>query len=195
MSQGRPTAIHENCYDTEAIQIIAQRPDNPKQPVILQNFFPWVIQLAHVQNQFCGILCRIESVEARLDALATLDAALMKWRDGIPLEFRPEQEILAQHDVHPIIAFLHLEYYNMLRALHWACITSVPSNASILKAHSNPRIQASDVICLSAARQFVKVLYEYALRPSHICFLVYANLHSLADKASHPHVTAPKLVP
>lgn len=179
MSQGRPTAIHEHCYDTEAIQVIPQRPDCPNQAVILQNFFPWIIQLAHVQNKFCGILCRIESVEARLDALATLDAALMKWRDAIPLEFRPEQEILAQHDVHPIVAFLHLEYYNMLRALHWACITSVPSNASILKTHPNPRIQASDIICLSASRQFVKVLYEYVFRVSCL-----AMLHILTFVAS-----------
>lgn len=164
MSQGRPTAIHEHCYDTEPIQVISQRPDSPTQPMIIRNFFPWIIQLAHVQNQFCGILCRIESVEARLNALAALDEALMNWKDGIPLEFRPEQEILAQHDVLPIVAFLHLEYYNMLRALHWACITSVPSNASMLKAHPNPRIQSSDVICLSASRQFVKVLYEYALQ-------------------------------
>jgi hypothetical protein len=166
MSQGRPTAIHEHCYDTEPVQVTLQREDCPSQTLVLQNFFPWIIQLAHVQNQFCGILCRVESVEARLDALATLDEALMKWRNAIPLESRPEQEILVQHDVYPIVAFLHLEYYNMLRALHWACITSVPSNASILKTHPNPRIQASDIICLSASRQFVKVLYEYGLRPS-----------------------------
>jgi hypothetical protein len=191
MSQGRPTAVSDLSYDTEAFPIIKQQSNTTDMYLSSTIVFAWKVKLAQIQSHFCGALCRAETGAQRANSLAALDEALMKWRDDIPFEIRPEQEILVNSDSYRPVAILHLDYYNTLRALHWASITSFPMTDPTLKAHLNRRMRSSESICLNAARSFVKVLNEYDdpfIEPE--C----ANFRSMVEESADMCIFALRLV-
>lgn len=139
-------------------------------------FFSWKVALAQIQARFCNVIHSSYTGAEQVDALAELDHALVKWRDNIPLEFRPEQEMLVYRDVdaYRIVAVLHLEYYNILRALHWICITFRSNADDTFQNHPNHRIRSSEIIQLFAARSFIKVLNRYAYSIKSHRILIHA---------------------
>ena len=135
--------------------------------MMASKLYCWKAKLAQIQNRFCGVLNRHESVTTRLEAFDDIDKSLMKWRDDIPIECRPEQEILDFQNASKLIAWLHLEYFDLMRSLHWASITCVPASENAAGAHLSLRLCASEAICLASARSFIKILNEYSyLHPS-----------------------------
>ncbi|KAH8803571.1 fungal-specific transcription factor domain-containing protein [Xylogone sp. PMI_703] len=160
LALGRPTALPDSDHDAELFPLDLPDQTLPNKTAITANIYCWKVTLARIQNRFCCVLNRDDSMGSMVEALVRLDSALMKWRDEIPLEYRPQQEILAQDDTYHLVALLHLEYYNMVRALHWALITAVPAKGDMMEDSSNPRIYARETICLSAARSFVKTLND-----------------------------------
>ncbi|KAJ9659582.1 hypothetical protein H2198_002995 [Neophaeococcomyces mojaviensis] len=145
LTQGRPTAITEGTYDADLEAIDALSLGLTDSAHIAPNLYVWRVTLAQIQNRLCSLVNRRETVTVRLDTLADIDQALNKWRDNIPSECRPEQEILVGHDIYQLVALLHLEYFNN-------------RNKSLAETHPSPRIRSSEAICLNAARSFVKTL-------------------------------------
>jgi hypothetical protein len=95
------------------------------------------------------------------------DGELEDWKDGIPLEFRPEHDIKASHT--PLIlqvAVLHLGYYNCLTTIHRMSVhhgywTSRLSNFAIQGLNArplNPRVFMSAQLCVQAARASIHLL-------------------------------------
>ncbi|KAH7417766.1 fungal-specific transcription factor domain-containing protein [Cadophora sp. MPI-SDFR-AT-0126] len=162
MTQARPTAVSNSMYDTELTHPDLQHHTSPPLAAMASNLYTWRIKLAQIQNSFCGILNRSETIVARLDSLAELDTTLTSWRDEIQIDCRPEQEILVHNSVYPFIALLHLEYFNIMRAIHWAVMTGLPAKEYDANTHPSVRIRASEAICLGAARSFVKTLNNVA---------------------------------
>lgn len=162
MAHGRPTASSNSSHDTAPLPLDLEYDDIPELHRGAAQLYRWKCELARIQNLFCDVLNRHEPVASRVDALAHIDEALTRWRDLIPLECRPEHAILAPTEVYPLIALLHLEYHDFLRALHWACITSVPANDNAIERHPNPRIRAGEMICLLASRSLIRTLNELA---------------------------------
>lgn len=164
LTQGRPTAITSTDFNVDSPQHFFKHslPQDPASHGALPpNIYRWRLGLAHLQHDFCGLFDRADSLSARLSLLAKLDAGLAHWRDGIPVELRPEQEILCAENDYDDVVLLHLEYANMLRTIHWGSITAIPANCKELNFHSNPRIRASESICLSAAVSYVNILNRY----------------------------------
>ena len=118
----------------------------------------WNVKFSRILNRFCAVLNGPETIMSRLDQLDEIDTALLRWRDEIPMEYRPEQENQAPHHVYHFVAFLHLEYFNLLRAIHWSSLISVQANRDTAAKHRSPRIRASEGICLAAARSFITTL-------------------------------------
>lgn len=106
----------------------------------------------------------------RLKSIGRLDAELTRWRDAIPLGYRPESEIVClKHQFTPVV-MMHFGYYNCLGAIHRASIhhrswTSVPGKESSSEVHDgenlNPRVYLSSALCLEAARNVVGLLKHY----------------------------------
>jgi hypothetical protein len=162
MTQGRPTAVSESTSDVDLIPIHGSLSDAlDSEMIIWASLFLWKVKLAHIQNKLSGLLNRPASVFTRLDGLVELDEALLEWRDTLPLECRPDQEILVSQSLHLNIAMLHLDYFNLMRAVHWASMTSIPAQNNAGGKHSNPRIRSSESICLAAIRSFIKTLNRY----------------------------------
>ncbi|KAF2032400.1 hypothetical protein EK21DRAFT_87258 [Setomelanomma holmii] len=102
-----------------------------------------------------------------LNTIGELDRELEEWKDGIPLEFRPEHDIKASHT--PLIlqvAVLHLGYYNCLTTIHRMSVhhgywTSRLSNFAIQGLNArplNPRVFMSAQLCVQAARASIHLL-------------------------------------
>ena len=102
-----------------------------------------------------------------LNTIGELDKELEEWKDGIPLDFRPEHDIKASHTpliLHVVV--LHFGYYNCLTTIHRMSIhhgfwTNRLSNYAIqgLNAKAlNPRVFASAALSVSAARASIHLI-------------------------------------
>jgi hypothetical protein len=141
---------------------LLRNPDSPDDgtPRPAAEIYYWHVKLAQIENSFCNLFSSAQTVTDRVDEVANLDTALGKWRDEIPMEYRPDQEILADHDMYQHIAMIHLQYFNILRAIHWTLLSSVQHHGFTPNSHSNPRIRSGEAICVASARSFIKILNE-----------------------------------
>jgi len=130
------------------------------EPLLAFNIFFWHVGLARIKNRFCNLFSGQVPETPLADEVSELDRSLTRWRDAIPLEYRPDQEILAPTKFYPFIAVLHLHYFNMMSSMHWTLLASAERGQFALNEHDNPRIRASEGISVSSARSFIKVLNE-----------------------------------
>ncbi|KAL4781495.1 fungal-specific transcription factor domain-containing protein [Aspergillus varians] len=102
-----------------------------------------------------------------LNTIGELDRELEEWKDGIPVDFRPEHDIKATHTpliLHVVV--LHFAYYNCLTTIHRMSVhhgywTSRLSNYAIQGLNArplNPRVFLSAVLCVSAARASINLI-------------------------------------
>lgn len=136
-----------------------------------------------------------------LKTIGDLDRELEEWKDGIPIDFRPEHEIKASHTplmLHVVV--LHFAYYNCLTTIHRMSIhhgfwTSRLSDLALrgLNAKAiNPRVFSSGVLCVQAARASIKLL-DYIPQGDYACvwlilyFPVSALVTLFANVIQHPH--------
>lgn len=112
-----------------------------------------------------------------LNNIGELDRELEEWKDGIPADFRPENEIKASHT--PLIihvVMLHFAYYNCLQTIHRMSVhhgywTSRLSNYAIQGLNArplNPRVFSSATICVQAARSTIQLL-KYIPQGDYAC--------------------------
>lgn len=119
--------------------------------------FAWSYSLSQINNHFCNVLQSKQSVVSRLEGIAQVDRRLVAWRDSIPAAFRPDSVIVVTPERYAHVLLLHLDYSNLLRAVHLAVITMRPA-LGINTERLPRRLQASEVLCVDAARSFVKSL-------------------------------------
>jgi len=102
-----------------------------------------------------------------LNTIGELDKELEDWKEGIPLDFRPEHEIKASHT--PLVLHvvtLHFAYYNCLTTIHRMAVhhgiwTSRLSNYAIQGLNArplNPRVFSSATLCVQAARESINLV-------------------------------------
>lgn len=117
----------------------------------------WSYSLNQINNNFCNVLQSKQSVVSRLEGIAQVDRRLVAWRDSIPAAFRPDSIIVVTPERYTHVLLLHLDYSNLLRAVHLAAITLRPALGNNTERLPR-RLQASEILCLEAARSFVKSL-------------------------------------
>lgn len=102
-----------------------------------------------------------------LNTIGELDKELEEWKEGIPIDFRPEHEIKAAHTplmLHVVV--LHFSYYNCLTTIHRMSVhqgywTNRLSNYAIQGLNArplNPRVFSSAAVCVSAARATIHLI-------------------------------------
>lgn len=119
--------------------------------------FAWSYSLSQINNHFCNVLQSKQSVVSRVEGISHVDRRLVAWRDSIPAAFRPDSVIVVTPERYAHVLLLHLDYSNLLRAVHLAVITMRPA-LGINTERLPRRLQASEVLCVDAARSFVKSL-------------------------------------
>ncbi|KAJ9607642.1 hypothetical protein H2200_007720 [Cladophialophora chaetospira] len=165
MAEGRPPAAWEEDCDVEILPLYSVSTTNNEEDSddVLSALYIRRIRMAQMENRFCRVLSRRETMIDKLGAIAEIDKTLIEWRDGLPNDYRPEQEILVRQDTYQIVALLHLKYFSLMRAIHWVSIDcSLGSgDESTAGQYLHPRLRASEAICLGAARAFINVLNKY----------------------------------
>ncbi|KAI9664103.1 MAG: hypothetical protein M1821_007594 [Bathelium mastoideum] len=124
-----------------------------------------------------------------LNTIGELDRELEEWKDGIPLDFRPEHEIKASHTpliLHVVV--LHFAYYNCLTTIHRMSVhhgywTSRLSNYAIQGLNArplNPRVFSSAALCVSAARASIHLI-KYIPQGDYDCvwLIIYYPVSAL----------------
>ncbi|KAF2229799.1 hypothetical protein EV356DRAFT_493112 [Viridothelium virens] len=120
-----------------------------------------------VYKQLYSVKASKQSDGELLNTIGELDRELEEWKDGIPLDFRPEHEIKASHTpliLHVVV--LHFAYYNCLTTIHRMSVhhgywTSRLSNYAIKGLNArplNPRVFSSAALCVSAARASIHLI-------------------------------------
>ncbi|KAF2249243.1 hypothetical protein BU26DRAFT_564900 [Trematosphaeria pertusa] len=147
-----------------------------------------VIQ-SHVYRRLYSTKASKQTDGELLNTIGELDKELETWKDGIPLEFRPEHDIKASHT--PLIlqvAVLHLGYYNCLTTIHRMSVhhgywTSRLSNFAIQGLNArplNPRVFMSAQLCVQAARASIHLLkYIPKGDPSCVWLIIYFPVTAL----------------
>jgi hypothetical protein len=144
---------------------------------------------SHVYRRLYSVRASKQTDGELLNTIGELDKELETWKDGIPLEFRPEHDIKASHT--PLIlqvAVLHLGYYNCLTTIHRMSVhhgywTSRLSNFAIQGLNArplNPRVFMSAQLCVQAARASIHLLkYIPKGDPSCVWLIIYFPVTAL----------------
>lgn len=102
-----------------------------------------------------------------LNTIGDLDRELEEWKDGVPAEFSPDNELSTTSQnkiIHVVI--LHFAYYNCLTTIHrmsihhgyWTSRLSNYALAGLSARPLNPRIFSSAALCVSAARSSINLI-------------------------------------
>ena len=126
--------------------------------------YRWSSKLSQIQHRFCNVTNQASTTVSLLNELGNIDRALLSWCHDVPMDCRPGEEIVSSGNTGQLLVSLHLDYFNMVRAVHWASLTCAHAKRSVVASHPNPRIRGSEAICLSAARSFIKTLNELSSR-------------------------------
>jgi hypothetical protein len=156
--------------DEDGIQI--QRYDGS----LTYGIFRYQVQLARLESRIHSDLysARAQNRPAldRLRTVGELDKALLEWRDALPEDIQPEKPIKYHEDHILPIVMMHFAYFNCLTTIHRVSIhhgswTSSHLSQSKDAPHDqnlNPRVYASQSICLAAARQSIELLRQVELK-------------------------------
>ncbi|KAI9742588.1 MAG: hypothetical protein M1818_003729 [Claussenomyces sp. TS43310] len=168
IQSGRPSVIHDQDVGVALPKegtCIARFPSGRRKFDTFINGAKLAIIESRVYDELYSIKSRTRSVLQRLTSVATLDAELQKWRESIPIEIRPEHEIFCDEQQLMPVMVLHYSYYNCLTAIHRVSIyhglwTSEPAGEELvgLNLDLNPRVYASEEICVAAARNVIYIL-------------------------------------
>ncbi|KAI9824149.1 MAG: hypothetical protein M1826_007463 [Phylliscum demangeonii] len=154
-----------------------------------------------VYTQLYAVKASRQSDGELLQTIGRLDRELEDWKNGIPIDFRPEYEIKASHT--PLILHvvtLHFAYYNCLTTIHrmsihhgyWSSRLSDYAIKGLNARPLNPRVYSSAALCVAAARASISLLP--AIPPGDcacvwlvLYFPVSALVTLFANILQHPH--------
>ena len=145
------------------------------------NLFRLMCTFAQIQSRVYKSLYSVrasrQSDGELLNTIGDLDDQLEKWKDSIPIDFRPEHEIKAAHTpliLHVVV--LHFAYYNCLTTIHRMSVhhgywTSRLSDYAIQGLNArplNPRVFMSAALCVNAARTSIGLI-RYIPQGDYAC--------------------------
>lgn len=180
---GRPGTLADDDWNTD---LPAENPPDGYGIVEIpgkgkMNYFrqlcKFCIIIGKVYNKLYTVKASRQSDGELLDVIGELDQELEDWKDEIPLEFRPEHEIVAPDEATVLnVVMLHFSYYNTLATIHRMSIhhgywTSRLSDYAIKGLNVRPlnaRVYSSAAICVSAARAMINLL-KYIPPQDHSC--------------------------
>lgn len=167
MTQGRPASVTPLSFDMELTPVPLRERPLPTTAISpsASDVYTWISKLSQIQHRFCNVTNQTSTTSSLLNELGNIDTALLSWCRDVPMDCRPGEEILTPGHTGHLVTSLHLDYFNMVRAVHWASLICAQAKKDVLTSHPNPRIRGSEAICLSAARSLVKTFNEYVPTP------------------------------
>lgn len=166
---GRPSIIND---DDIAIDLPPKKPGLMRSPsgAKVYDIFQDQITLAIIGSRICSELysasSQTKSEADRMRILGKLDDHLQRWRDAIPLEIRPEHPLKCPGEQFVSVVMMHFIYLDLVILLHRLSShqgSSKDIDATEIKSDEqrtrlNPRVYASRLLCLAAARRSIRLL-------------------------------------
>ncbi|KAJ5513819.1 hypothetical protein N7463_003371 [Penicillium fimorum] len=156
LCEGRPTGTSSDKTDAMIEPLTVQECPDDCELAPGPMIYVWHTTLACLVNQLADITGREKGASERLCCLAELDMKLIAWRDAIPLEYRPEQENLAPIQLRHHISWLYVQFFNVLRTLHWTSMLLTHRRDETFPTDRYPRLQSSEAICVASARSLIR---------------------------------------
>ncbi|KUL81460.1 hypothetical protein ZTR_09857 [Talaromyces verruculosus] len=156
LTEGRPVAIYDNPSDVEKQGLESGECPTNMACLPATRIYRWNLELALIVNKTCRLLNQDSSMEDLPSELTDIDSALLSWRDSIPIEFRPEQENVSFGPLHSLIGWLHAQYFNTVRTVHWLSAEQRIGDWANMSA----RMKSSESICVASARLLITTLND-----------------------------------
>jgi hypothetical protein len=186
LSEGRPSSITgsppslASSSFTSLFHSSSYRPPSAASKPPAAQIHEWLVSLAAIASSVVSLLKSGDSPLRTLSQIGEIDTHLLAWKDSIPMELRPDQQILAEDPIYSAIAMLHLKYHNLMRTIHWVSrtlssttgentITTTSSLSSSSTPLLNPLILSSSTICLASSRSIIDVLNASSSRRTLGC--------------------------
>ncbi|KIW13566.1 hypothetical protein PV08_08754 [Exophiala spinifera] len=128
MCEGRPTAVRELTYDVDILPLCSDQTKASDTAGLVSAIHCWYARLTELSNRFATINSLCITPNTRLEALKDLNDTLTRWRDQLPVTLQPGPDVVADWNSYMLVAPFHLDYFNLLRSIHWACITAITTN-------------------------------------------------------------------
>lgn len=156
----------------EQEDVLVQRPDGSMR----YGIFRYQAQLARLESRIHSELysARAQKRPAldRLRTVGELDKALLEWRNALPEEIQPENNIKHSQDKILPIIMMHFAYFNCLTTIHrvsihhgsWTGSHLTQSGDTLHHENLNPRVYSSQSICIGAARHSIQLLHNIDLK-------------------------------
>ena len=186
---GRPSVIND---DDIVVYLPRKKPVTqlPKRPEAYDIFRDQVM-LAIIGSRICSELysasSQTKSEVDRMKVLGKLDNHLKRWRDGLPIEIRPEHPITCSEEQYVSVVMMHFAYLDAVILLHrvssheevFKSSNAKQSTSHDQQAQPNPRVRASRLLCLAAARRSIQLLDTFSknnLQNQHLMWFVMLQL-------------------
>lgn len=196
---GRPSVIND---DDIAVELPPKRPGLAVSPsgAIVYDIFQDQITLAIIGSRIYSELYSASSLTKsevdRMKILGKLDNHLQRWRDAIPFEIRPEHQIKCSDEQYISVVMMHLKYLDVVILLHrlssrqnsFTDDKATDMKSQDQRSEPNPRIYASHLLCLAAARRSIQLMHTISnnnLQNQHLMWLVIL-LHLKLDRLTKP---------
>ena len=134
------------------------------------NIFRYIVQLAQLESrtfsELYSIRSRNKSAVERLKSVSQLDMALQKWREALPIEIWPGEDIHCSEEQLMPVVMMHFTYWNCHTTIHriyihhssWKNDCQNQAESIIHDQDLDNRVEASEAICLTVARNSIKLL-------------------------------------
>lgn len=156
---------------------------------LFRQFCKFAVIQSKVYNRLYSVKASKQSDGELLNTIGELDLELERWKDEIPLDFRPECEInTSDESLMMQVVTLHFAYYNVLATIHrmaihhgvWTDRLSEYAVKGLNVRPLNPRVYCSAALCVSAARASINLIKyippgDYAL----VWMIIYYPVSSL----------------
>ncbi|PLB46079.1 hypothetical protein P170DRAFT_259680 [Aspergillus steynii IBT 23096] len=124
---------------------------------------------SHVYRELYSATASDKSDPEIIAIVGQLDTLLEDWRNGIPLDYRPEvarPDDVIRRDPHMSIFYVHFSYYSCILAIHRKAISRAtwsmnldPRSCRLPPLRSpNPRTLISTQLCVQAARKSMELV-------------------------------------
>jgi hypothetical protein len=190
---GRPSVIND---DYIAVPLPPKKPGLIQSPsgAKVYDIFQDQIMLAIIGSRICSELysasSQTKSEVDRMNVLGKLDNNLQRWRDAVPIDIRPEHPIKCSDEQYVPVVMMHFIYLDAVILLHRISGHQEPfkdGKATDMKGHDqrprlNPRVYASQLLCLAAARRSITLLDTFSknnLQNQNLTWFVLLLLNKL----------------
>lgn len=126
-----------------------------------RNLIGLCIILSSITSNLFSRTIPSQSEDKIISRITAVDEELLEWKNTLPSELQPEQELagIGTGMTYTGTALLHCVYHNAMLVIHRASLLG--EKTIQMRTHENPRIVASDAVCLNAARSLARSVNDW----------------------------------